>query len=57
MLDLLKNQEWALTERARLAVKSMKDDFGLDADLALSLLELSWPEDEIYNIEDGDSNA
>ena len=50
-LELNKNVEWALSENARCAV-TMMVEYGMDADLALAILERVWPEREIYNLPD-----
>lgn len=49
-LELLKDQEWALTWEARAAVHGLKQRWKLDEDLALSLLEKIWPESFIYEL-------
>lgn len=46
---------WALTPHANEA-RSLLIEAGLDADLALSVLEASWPEWEIYQLDEEASN-
>lgn len=50
-LQLNRDVEWALSENARSAV-TMMVEYGMDADLALAILERVWPEREIYNLPD-----
>ncbi len=53
-LQLLKDREWSLTWEARAALLRLTQQWKLDEDLALSLLERIWPEASIYEIPGAD---
>jgi hypothetical protein len=44
---------WAVTDKARNTVQRLVK-MGMDADLALNILERIWPESWVYNLPDED---
>lgn len=41
---------WALSDRAAEMVKKLNEEFDMDTDLSLAILERIWPENWVYNL-------
>jgi hypothetical protein len=50
MKDIHEPMLWAFTEEAINKLNELKQ-LGMDADLAVAILEQSWPEERIYDLE------
>lgn len=48
MKYLIDKYDIYLTEEAKLAIANLMSNHGIDKDLAITLLEAAWPEDQLY---------